>query len=140
MTQRAGKRSTRTAELQRKCLDMRVAGASYEQISDGLGIGVASAWRHVNTGLALSRKVSAETADKVRAMELRRIDAIVVSLWPRRSDPRTADTILRAMDRRATLEGLDAPQKVEVTDGLDDSQRAARIAAILDAARARRTG
>jgi hypothetical protein len=89
---------------------MRVAGASYEQIADGLGIGVASAWRHVQSALTASRRVTAETADKVRAMELRRIDAIVVSLWPRRSDPRTADTILRAMDRRAKLEGLDAIQ------------------------------
>lgn len=140
MSQKAGKRATRVAEMRRKALDLRIAGASYEQIADGLGLSVSTAWKHVQSALAESRKVTAETADKVRAMELKRIDAIVVSLWPRRSDPRTADTILRAMDRRATLEGLDAPKKIEVADGLTDDQRIARVAALLDAARARRVG
>lgn len=115
MGQKASARRVKTAEMRRKALDLRIAGATYEQIADGLGVSAPTAWGHVQAALAESRKTTAETADKVRAMELRRLDAIVVGLWPRRTDPRTADTILRAMDRRASLEGLDAAKKVEVS-------------------------
>lgn len=115
MGQKASARRVKTAEMRRKALDLRIAGATYEQIADGLGVSAPTAWGHVQAALAESRKTTAETADKVRAMELRRLDAIVVGLWPRRTDPRTADTILRAMDRRASLEGLDEAKRLELT-------------------------
>lgn len=67
-------------------------------------------------------------------------------------DPRFLQGILQCIDRRCKLLGVDAPQRKEITgkdggpietknvDGVTDEERAARIAALLDAARARGTG
>lgn len=66
-------------------------------------------------------------------------------------DPRFLDGVLKASIARRDLLGLDAPTKVAPTDptgekeygqdgGISDEQRAARIAALFDAARARRSG
>lgn len=111
MAQRAGKRTTRSADLRRRALDLRVAGATYEQIGLALALSTTAAYGHVQKALDESRTQTKESADKVRATELRRLDGIVMALWPKRSDPRFADSILRAMERRSRLLGLDAPLK-----------------------------
>ena len=113
MTQRVGKRAARSADLRRKALDLRVAGAAYTQIAEALGISRTAAYGHVAAALASTAKLTAEDAEKVRAVELQRLDSMLMSLWGHRSDPRTADTILRAMDRRARLLGLDSPDRHE---------------------------
>lgn len=121
-------------------LEMRKAGKTYDAIAKKLGISIPSAHALVMTALERIRTVTAEDAAKVRELELERINAIVDKLWAQRSDPRTADTLLRAIERRSKLLGLDAPTRLEVDDtgGLTDDERAARIASILDSARARK--
>lgn len=107
MSQRAGKRTTRVADARRKAMDLRVAGASYQQIAETLGIGVASAWRHVNAALDENRKATAESSELVRQLELDRLDKMVIALWPNRSQARNVDSLLRIQERRARLLGLD---------------------------------
>jgi hypothetical protein len=63
-------------------------------------------------------------------------------------NPAFLEGVLKCVNKRCELLGLDAPKKIAPTDptgekeyvGLTDDERAARIAAILDAARARRDG
>ena len=67
-------------------------------------------------------------------------------------DPRFLQGIQWCIDRRCKILGVDAPQRKEITgkdggpietknvDGVTDDERVARIAALLDEARARRTG
>lgn len=47
-------------------------------------------------------------------MNSERTDALIESLWDKREDPRTADTLLRAIETQAKLEGAFAPQQFEV--------------------------
>jgi hypothetical protein len=56
-----------------------------------------------------------DTADRVRQLELYRLDRIRLSLDPKKADPRVADTLIRMSERVAKLHGLDAPQRIEAS-------------------------
>ncbi len=114
--QKAGKRRARTTDRQRKALDLRIEGLSYEAIGNRLGITKQSAHELVMRALEEAKAQTAENVEKVRAMELRRADALLQALWKKRADPKAARAILGAMDRRAKLLGLDAPTKSALTD------------------------
>lgn len=94
-----------------RALDLRTAGASYDAIGKAMDISKTRAYQLVKAGLdELNQKVL-ENAETVRALEAKRLDAMMMGLWPNRQNPRNADTILRLMERRAKLLGLDAPAK-----------------------------
>ncbi len=138
VAQAAGKRAIRSAEIRRKAVDLRVAGASYEQIGEALSMNKATAWKHVQHALHETVRITAEAAERVRDIEIRRLDAQLVALWPSRSDPRASDTILRISDRRAKLLGLDAPEKHDVTvAALTEDERQTKVRALLAAGLAR---
>lgn len=131
----------RGAELRVKVTELRKAGYSYRAIADNLGIGVTTAKRHVDQALDTLARQTAENADQIRAFELMRLDDLLRALWMNKRDPRYVDSILRVMDRRAKLIGLDAPTKLESkleTDvPLTPQERAAAIEQILAAAQKR---
>jgi hypothetical protein len=56
-----------------------------------------------------------EPADEVRKQELDRIDRLQVAVWNRalKGDDKAINTVLRLMERRARLLGLDAAQRVQ---------------------------
>ena len=56
-----------------------------------------------------------DTAERVRQLELYRLDRIGLSLDPKKGDPRVADTLIRISERVAKLHGLDAPQRIEAS-------------------------
>jgi hypothetical protein len=90
-----------------KALELRIGGANYRQIAKALRISLGTAHGYVTEGLDQLRDSNAETMEQLRRMEVVRLDAMLVSLWSRRDNPRTADTILRICERRARLLGLD---------------------------------
>jgi hypothetical protein len=92
-----------------------MAGATYEAIGRALGVSKTRAYRIVMGALGALAAKTGEDADRVRTLELSRIDAMVLSLWPNRANPRVADTLIRLSERRARLLGLDAPARVEQT-------------------------
>lgn len=57
-------------------------------------------------------QVAADAAE-LRAEEVSRLDAMLAGLWPdaRRGHLGAVDRVLRLMERRARLLGLDAPEK-----------------------------
>lgn len=110
-------RRLKAAQRQLKALELRRAGETFEAIAEQLdysGRGVA--YRAV---MAALRKTLQEPADEVRKLELERLDELLRSLWPKAQDGNqgAVDRILRIMQRRALLLGLDAPQAVDVTSG-----------------------
>jgi hypothetical protein len=134
-------RRLRGAARRQRALELRLARKSYAAIAAELGISRQSAHKLVMTALDEIRTKTAEDAAKVRDLELQRLEAIEAKLWEKRGEPRVADSLFRAMERRARLEGLDAPIQVEgtlLTGALSDDERAERVAALLDRARARR--
>lgn len=115
MSQQNGKVKTKGRLKLVQALELRAGGASYRQIADVLGVSRASAWRIVTRGLDELTAKCAEKAEQVKALELVRMDAMRVLLWPKRADPRVADSLLRISERVAKLHGLDAPAKHELT-------------------------
>ncbi len=102
--------------------DLRIAGASYRQIAstmtkNGHKISAATAYHYVKEMLAATKEQNEEKIDEVRRIEIDRLDQMLMALWPKREQPRVADTMLRLNERRSRLLGLDAPTKIGLGDG-----------------------
>ena len=108
--------STAKAEARRiQALDLRLAGASYRQIGDTLGVSHVQAIRDVAT---MIKEYATEPADQVRKAEAARLDKLMLAHWPQaiKGDVRATTMVLQIMDRRARLLGLNAPQKIDITN------------------------
>jgi len=106
-------------EKVQQALNLRAAGGSYSAIAETMGLkgkqARVRAYELVMEGLADLEARVKESAARTRAIELLRCDTLMLKLWPSASNPRVTDSILRVMERRAKLLGLDAPQKVAQT-------------------------
>jgi hypothetical protein len=96
-------------------LELRASGASYLQIGKALSVSKSRAWRIVSKALDDLVQHCQDTAERVRTLELYRLDRIRLSLDPKKGDPRVADTLIRISERVAKLHGLDAPQRIEAS-------------------------
>lgn len=90
-----------------QALDLRLAGGTYRNIAQALGCSASHAFRLVDAALRESAERCSEAAEKIRAIELARLDKMRVVLWPKRADPRVCDSLLRISERTAKLYGLD---------------------------------
>src|SRR4029077_3621634 len=94
-----------------QALELRAAGASFRQIGEALSVSKPRAFRIVRKALDELVQHCQETAERVRQLELYRMDRIRLALDPKKSDPHVADTLIRISERVAKLHGLDAPQR-----------------------------
>jgi len=95
-------------------LELRKAGFTYASIASQLGYADgASAYNAVMAGLKL---VVREPAEELRSLELARLDAIMVEVYnqARKGVVGAVDRVLRIMERRARLLGLDKPLLIDV--------------------------
>lgn len=111
----SSKRDTRTAdhkEQVRKALELRKAGATYDQIAASLGLADRSgAYRMVQGAI---KEITREPAEDVLTLELERLDALMVAHWAKaKTDIKSAHVVLQILDRRARYMGLDAPKKMD---------------------------
>lgn len=85
---------------------MRGAGMSYRQIGEALHCD--HTWARTLVLRALD-SIEAEQADQLRSIEGARLDALTRAMWPKAlgGDDKAATVVLRIMDRRARLFGLD---------------------------------
>lgn len=125
----------RAAAIKRRAdaLELRVAGATYEQMAAKLGVTRESCRQAVIAAVADLEAVCAERATEVRELELRRLDAMLLGLWDRarRGEVRAVDAVLRIQDRRAKLLGLDAAMRIDAKVTPDDGTKE-RLARLLD--------
>jgi hypothetical protein len=115
-------------------LKLRRQGVRYddERILDLGYASASSARRDLNRALEEHRDEEAAEASIYRQQENERLDALLEAAWPRATQPhpvfskdgqivgeeidmRAVDTVLRLMDRRAKLNGLDMPVKAELS-------------------------
>jgi len=103
-------------ERRMQALDMRKLGFSYRKIADRLGIDHQTAWRDVNAALKHLISLGDDSADELRQLELERLDKIIegMSNWVDAGAYNQANTIIKAIDRRAKLLGLDKPSEIKV--------------------------
>lgn len=111
------------AERQRQALELRKAGVDYRAIGERLGYSTAGAHKAVMTAL---KAITKEPAEEVLDLELRRLDAMLVGLWPKavKGDTWAVDRVLAIMDRRARYLGLDAPTKTQTTLTVESAAKA----------------
>lgn len=130
-------RKANIAELQRRALELRKSGKSYEEISDEMQLtDKTAAYRYVKAAIAAITK---EPAEEVRNLELHRLDALLSAVWPEamKADPQAVASAMRLMERRAKYQGLDAADKHEFTlpdpKSLTPAQLQAAIQSALEA-------
>lgn len=121
-----------------RVLELRRVGLTWQRIAEEVGYadhtGAYAAYKR-----AIKRTMQ-QPADELREQEIDRLDRLQVAVWPSamKGDTRAIMTILRLMERRAKLLGLDKPIKIEqeitTWDGNDTIDRAVReLAALLTA-------
>ena len=115
MPQDAPVRRVAQTEKQRQALQMRLAGASYEQVAAALHYRTrGGAWRAVQEAL---RKTLQEPADEVRKLELARLDSWLLSITPqiRSGSLEALDRGLKIMAQRTVyITGLKVPDRVDL--------------------------
>lgn len=113
-------RRLEAAERQRRALEMRRAGATFEVIAKQLG------WRSGSGAyqavMAALRRTQQEPADVLRRLELERIDRLWLEMFAQATSDEqppavkqaAVDRLVKLAERRARLLGLDAPKRVAV--------------------------
>ena len=90
-----------------RALALAMSGCTYDEIAAQVGYANrGSAWKVVNAAL---RSASAGLATEYRDLELARLDALQAAHWPQAmsGSVKAADLVLRVIDRRIRLLGLD---------------------------------
>jgi hypothetical protein len=119
-------------KLRAEAFELRKAGATYEEIGRSLGITAQSAHETVTRALKASVEASSRDAASIRALELERLDSLLKGLWPAASkgNPASVEKVLKIMERRARLLGLDAPVKHSATDPTGEHERTLAVWAL----------
>ncbi|MHB8867449.1 MAG: hypothetical protein ACYC6T_08080 [Thermoleophilia bacterium] len=97
-------------------LELRLGGATYEQIAPRLGYKNRSgAMRAVKR--ALDKLISPEDVESLRQLELERLDRLLLGIWSSavRGNPAAIDRVLKILERRARILGIDAPERRELS-------------------------
>lgn len=101
-------RSAENAVRIRQALEARAAGFEYYQIAAEMGVTVQTAQEYVKRGLKATLR---EAADDVRKLELKRLDMLMQVYFDQamKGHGPSVDRVLVMMERRARIEGIDAP-------------------------------
>lgn len=107
-------------ENRAKALALRKAGASLRQIGTELGVSHQAVSKMILKELADLAEHTQDLTVEYRQLELERLDTLTIGLWDRarHGDEAAVDRVLRVMERRARLLGLDAPRRSEVDASL----------------------
>jgi hypothetical protein len=100
----------------RRALDLRAAGVLYPDIGVELGVDTATAFHYVQEALERTHGEEVRFIDVARQMELLRLDRLMRPHWEKadKGNVESGAFLLRVMERRSKLLGLDAPVKVDV--------------------------
>jgi len=103
-----------TKKREARVFELRIQGNTFDQIATEVGYsGPSGAWQAYQR---VRSEFIYESIDESRQLELMRLDELQVAVWDRalNGELPAAHCVLKIMDRRAKLLGLDKPDKVEV--------------------------
>lgn len=113
---KASKRRIEAAERQRKALELKKMGQSYEAIAIACGYaGRSGAYKAVAAALA---EITREPAEDVLKLELERLDRVLLAVWERARDGDLAaiDRVLRITQQRMALVGFDVKSQMAIEE------------------------
>jgi hypothetical protein len=136
-----------TQQRRREVLQLKEAGATYEAIARTLlerhgthalpaGYDRRYAYKDLHRELEKLQDENREAAESVRDVELRRLDRMLRGLWNKavQGDPQAIDRVLKIMQRRAKMLGLDEPERfAQVVELVQSEEYRQARAAIMDA-------
>ncbi|MCE5290075.1 MAG: hypothetical protein LLG14_12675 [Nocardiaceae bacterium] len=110
----SGHRAQKQLERARRddlVVQLVASGLTFQQVGEQLGVSKSQAHRLFRAALA---KIPAGSVDEYRATQREQLNGAVSALWPKvqRADVRACEALVKLLERRARLDGLDAPQVV----------------------------
>lgn len=114
------------AENRKKAVELRVQGASFAAIGRALGVSAMMAHKYITKELKELAIDTRESTDQLRQMELLRLDRMELALWDQAINDKeygAVDRVLRIMERRAKLMGLDAPATINKNITITEQDR-----------------
>ena len=110
-----GIKTPEPAQLDRELavVELRREGKTWQQIADAVQYATPmGAWKAYQRAC---QRTLQEPTDEARRIELDRLDALQRTYWEPavEGNLRAADFVLRVIDRRARILGIDAPQKIQ---------------------------
>jgi transcriptional regulator len=136
MAAKKSKLNPETLEKEAKVLELRRGGLTFDMIANRLGYaGASGAYKAYQN--ACNRIVYSEVVE-TRKMEMDRLDVAQAAIWNQvvAGDLPAVVALIKIMERRARLLGLDAPTKsqveVNVYDGATIDAEVQRLASLLD--------
>ena len=112
---RNAKVETTTRVREAKCLELRQAGYNFQAIADVLGVTHTTAMRCYHR--ALERLPGVENREELRELEAARLDTLLTKRWNAalRGEEPAFGQVMKVLERRAKLLGLDEPAAPNVT-------------------------
>lgn len=113
---KTSKRQITAREREAQAIGLRLSGATYQQIADVIGYrGPSSAFNAVIRGL--DRMLPVQEADDLRRIMAAQIDKLTFGIWKQATGGHLGalDRVVRLMERKARLLGLDAPVRADIT-------------------------
>lgn len=100
-----------------KAVSLRLAGLTYAQIGEQIGLSEASTMLTVQRALA---NAESKNVDILRDVENARLDRAQSAIWSKvlRGEEKAITVFLKISDQRVKLNGLAAPSRVEVNVGI----------------------
>ena len=123
-------------DKERSIVELRTEGYVWREIAQIVSMSTAGVYKAYNRAMT---RVIAPSIEEHREMELDRLDILQRTYWQPavNGNLRAADYVLRVIDKRAKLLGLDAPLKVQAEvvtyDGSDLDAEVERVARLIEA-------
>jgi len=114
--QKAGRAEARSGIIAAYALELRLQGKTYQEIADACGYKQSvSAHNIVKNAL---KHVNYDSAKRLCKLELARLDKMAEGVWSGATsgDVKSINAMLKIMERRSRLMGLDKPVKVAPTN------------------------
>jgi hypothetical protein len=110
-------RTVSATERRRRAVTLRKQGLSYQAIANELGMAKSSVHSAVAKAMQAFEKEIADEAILLATLELDRLDSLQAALWEKAMAGKlgAVGKVLKIMERRAKLLGLDGPTKVAPT-------------------------
>ena len=99
------------SQKQHQAVKLRMQNMTFQEIAENLSVSISQAHRYVQNALKQLAEQLSEDTKELRALHRQRIDKMAAGLWPAAESGNTQaiTTMLKLMEREATLMGLDAP-------------------------------
>lgn len=110
----ASPRRAQAADKRRQALELRLEGATFEQIAEQIGYrNRSTAYRAVTSAI---QNVGHEQAEQLRDLDLTRLDKLMTAVWPKalQGDMHAVDRVLKIVERRAKMLGYDQANVVSI--------------------------